>query len=47
MPLRRYALSALLAAPVADVIAVRGNPLTDVTTLERVEFVMLGGRRVQ
>lgn len=31
----------------ADMIAVRGNPLSDVTTLERVEFVMIGGRRVK
>jgi imidazolonepropionase-like amidohydrolase len=27
----------------ADVIAVPGNPLEDVTALERVSFVMLGG----
>ncbi len=27
----------------ADIIAVRGNPLTDVTTLERVAWVMKGG----
>jgi len=27
----------------ADVIAVAGNPLTDVTELERVKFVMKGG----
>ena len=27
----------------ADVIAVAGNPLTDVTEMERVKFVMKGG----
>jgi imidazolonepropionase-like amidohydrolase len=27
----------------ADIIAVEGNPLTDITTLERVKFVMKGG----
>ncbi|MDX1660374.1 MAG: amidohydrolase family protein [Gemmatimonadota bacterium] len=31
----------------ADLIAVPGNPLEDVTALERVEFVMLGGRVVK
>jgi imidazolonepropionase-like amidohydrolase len=28
----------------ADLIAVRGNPLTDITAMERVAFVMKGGR---
>ena len=28
----------------ADIIAVPGNPLTDISALERVSFVMLGGR---
>ena len=28
----------------ADIIAVRGNPLNDITTLERVQFVMKDGR---
>ena len=27
----------------ADIVAVRGNPLTDITELERVTFVMKGG----
>ena len=27
----------------ADLIAVDGNPLTDITELERVKFVMKGG----
>jgi len=27
----------------ADVIAVSGNPLTDITEMERVKFVMKGG----
>lgn len=33
----------IAAGKLADVIAVRGNPLDDVTTLERVVFVMKGG----
>jgi imidazolonepropionase-like amidohydrolase len=28
----------------ADIIAVPGNPLTDISALERVSMVMLGGR---
>jgi imidazolonepropionase-like amidohydrolase len=28
----------------ADIIAVSGNPLTDITELQRVKFVMKGGR---
>ncbi len=28
----------------ADIIAVQGNPLTDITTLERVQFVMKDGQ---
>ena len=31
----------------ADLIAVPGNPLSDVTVLEKVSFVMVGGRRVK
>ena len=31
------------ARPVADLVAVAGNPLEDVTTLEHVAFVMKGG----
>ena len=31
----------------ADIIAVPGNPLSDVTVLEKVSFVMVGGRRVK
>ena len=27
----------------ADIIAVQGNPLEDITTLENVGFVMMGG----
>lgn len=34
----------LAAGKLADVIAVRGNPLEDVTTLQHVVFVMKGGR---
>ncbi len=28
----------------ADIIGVRGNPLKDVTVLEKVQFVMKGGK---
>jgi imidazolonepropionase-like amidohydrolase len=31
----------------ADIIAVSGNPLTDITELQRVRFVMMGGRIVR
>ena len=31
----------------ADLIAVPGNPLSDVTVLEKVSFVMVGGKRVK
>jgi imidazolonepropionase-like amidohydrolase len=30
----------------ADIIAVPGNPLQDLSTLENVSFVMIGGRMV-
>jgi imidazolonepropionase-like amidohydrolase len=33
-------------ARLADMIAVKGNPLDDVTTLERVQWVMHGGKVV-
>lgn len=35
------------AGKLADVIAVRGNPLDDITALEQVVFVMIGGRVVK
>ena len=31
----------------ADLIAVRGDPLSDVTELERVSFVMKGGKVIR
>ena len=40
---REQDLGALEAGKFADVIAVKGNPLTDITELERVKFVMKGG----
>jgi imidazolonepropionase-like amidohydrolase len=36
-------VGAISAGLFADMIAVRGNPLTDITELERVQFVMKGG----
>ena len=36
-------IGALKAGYYADIIAVAGNPLTDITTLQRVAFVMKGG----
>ena len=37
-------IGTLAPGKLADIIAVDGDPLTDVTTLERVRFVMLGGQ---
>jgi len=31
----------------ADIIAVAGNPLSDITELERVKFVMKGGQIIR
>jgi imidazolonepropionase-like amidohydrolase len=40
-------VGALAPGAFADVIAVRGDPLADVTELERVTFVMKGGKIVR
>lgn len=40
-------LGALAAGYEADIIAVDGNPLTDITAVRRVSFVMKGGRVVK
>jgi imidazolonepropionase-like amidohydrolase len=40
-------LGALEAGRLADLIAVAGDPLTDITELERVRFVMKGGAVVK
>jgi imidazolonepropionase-like amidohydrolase len=37
----------LAAGTLADLVAAPGNPLDDVTTLERIDFVMQGGRVVR
>ncbi|MEX2154936.1 MAG: amidohydrolase family protein [Gemmatimonadaceae bacterium] len=37
----------IAAGKLADLVAVAGNPLDDVTATERVQFVMLGGRIVK
>jgi imidazolonepropionase-like amidohydrolase len=37
----------LKAGRLADIIAVSGNPLEDISALERPQFVMLGGKVVR
>ncbi|HAU91229.1 MAG TPA: amidohydrolase, partial [Alteromonas sp.] len=37
-------LGTLEAGKFADIVAVKGNPLEDITTLENVQFVMKGGK---
>jgi imidazolonepropionase-like amidohydrolase len=40
-------IGSLQAGRFADVIAVAGNPLTDISELRRVTFVMKGGKVVK
>ena len=40
-------LGSLEAGKLADVIAVAGDPLADITELQRVKFVMKGGKVVR
>ena len=40
-------LGALQAGRLADIIAVRGNPLEDIGLLEQVDFVMFDGELVE
>ncbi len=40
---READIGSLVAGKYADIVAVRGDPLQDVTVLEQVEFVMTGG----
>ena len=37
-------LGSLMEGKVADIIAVNGNPVEDITILEEVDFVMKSGR---
>ena len=37
-------LGSLVEGKVADIIAVNGNPIEDITTLEEVDFVMKAGK---
>ena len=45
--LRRLRLQATEPGKLADIIAVAGDPLVDVTQLEHVQFVMKGGEVVK
>jgi imidazolonepropionase-like amidohydrolase len=40
-------LGSLEASKLADIVAVEGDPLKDITELERVRFVMKGGKVVK
>jgi imidazolonepropionase-like amidohydrolase len=40
-------LGTVQAGKLADLVAVSGNPLDDMRALEKVEFVMVGGRVVK
>ena len=40
-------LGTLEAGKLADIIAIPGNPLDDITLLESVSFVMLGGQIIK
>ncbi|ADB38339.1 metal-dependent hydrolase family protein [Spirosoma linguale] len=40
-------LGTLETGKFADLIAVKGNPLTDITELQRVKFVMIGGKIIK
>ncbi len=40
-------MGTLEAGKLADLIAVKGDPLTDITELQRVKFVMIGGKVVK
>ena len=41
-----HQIGALKKGYLADMIAVDGDPLADITELQRVSFVMLGGNKI-
>jgi len=43
----RRRIGSIEPCKLADITAVEGNPLADITELERVEFVMKGGKVIR
>ena len=46
MPTLYVGVGTVEAGKLADIIAVPGDPLHDLSMLEKVSFVMLGGREI-
>jgi len=44
LPISNLSAAPVISALLADVVAVPGNPLADVTVLQHVTFVMQGGK---
>ncbi len=40
-------IGSIEAGKLADIIAVKGNPLKDISELQRVKFVMIGGKIIK